>query len=192
VNCGSQWTDLITRDVSGELTEEERRILEEHLDTCPSCFAERHRAREIERMLGTSPPRQAPPELRDRVMERVEAYDRECASLEKRIDEITKARRRLSWWRDLLPAGSLALSLGILGFLSLVFWQMINGPDTGSYLIQYGETLLASWGLVGGEQITITLIRFAAFLFVGVSAAKLLDLDRMLRLRRVAPILRFW
>lgn len=192
MNCGPQWKNLITRDVSNELTEEERRILEKHLDTCPSCRAERHRAGELERMLGTSPPREAPPDLLVRVMERVETYDRECASLEKRIDEITKERRRLSWWRDLLPAGSLALSLGVLGFLSLLFWQMINGPDTGSYFIRYGETLLASWGLVGGDQITFTLIRFAAFLFVGVSVAKLLDLDRMLRLRRVAPILRFW
>ncbi len=176
----------------GDLSGEESRGLERHLEVCTSCRTEREHAASLERALGASPPRKAPPGLMGRVMASVEDYDRECMDLERRIGEISRGRRRINWWRDVLPAGSIALTLGIICLLGITLWRTLATPGSGVRVLEFIESLPPAWGLAGGEPLTAGLVGTAVLLFVGVTAVKLLDIDRRLELWRIPSYLRFW
>ena len=116
--------DLLPALASGSLNSEEVARLEEHLSSCLICRQESDAFESVAAQLAyAAPPVEPSPDLRDRLMDRVQAtrfQPQPVPPLPKR-----------SWPERLLPAWGVASLLLILGLAAtnLLLWQRFNKMD---------------------------------------------------------------
>lgn len=107
MNC-EDYTELISASLDGELTPEERSRLDAHLSRCPDCRALMDELTDMEARLQELS-EEPPAGFTDRVMEAVRR-------------EARPARRRVPYWKKLLPAAAV-FALVVAGATALPNWN---------------------------------------------------------------------
>ncbi len=131
----SKARDLIPQYCSGELDDDTRRQLEEHISGCPDCRTEIERERSLGRILGESVSDDPPAEYWN-------DYNGEVRS---RI----RGAFAMSWRMGCLPGGLLGLIVGGLAFVLLSFGHGLAGvgPDWLRWFLEVALLVIVGGGL---------------------------------------------
>jgi anti-sigma factor RsiW len=117
--------DLIARYIMDELSASSRIKLEEHIRDCPSCRAEYLFAENVEDALLNQQLVPSPAGLEEGIMEAVDSLEKK--SLESRIVDIVRNRKRLTFRRDLLPVFAYSAAAVITSIFLASDWLSLSG-----------------------------------------------------------------
>jgi len=117
--------DLIARYIMDELSTSSRVELEEHIRDCPSCREEYLFAEKLEDTLLNQELDPSPDGLEEGIMEAVDSLERK--SLETRIIDIVRNRKRLTFRRDLLPVFAYSAAALITSIFLASYWPSLSG-----------------------------------------------------------------
>ncbi len=131
--------ELIARYIMDELSASSRAELEEHIRECPSCRTEYLFAERLEDSLVNQQLAPVPSGLEEGILAAVDSVERK--SVESRIIEIARNRRRLTFGRDLLPVIATSAAAAIVSILIVHY-----SPDIPGLVSRVGTDVL--WGHV--------------------------------------------